>query len=200
MIATKSIALFGGSFDPIHSGHLYLIEELLKTSKFEKLIVIPAGDPWQKNPMASKADRLAMVEIALNQMQSKYKELEISSYEIDKEGPSYAFQTLEYFASQYRGEKLIWVIGSDAFESVNTWAEVDRVIDQVEFLVINRPGGTINKDQIPTGLTWRQIEISALDISSTKIRTLIKEGKAFEPLLPSSVSSYIKSHRIYAAA
>ncbi|MFM7451161.1 MAG: nicotinate-nicotinamide nucleotide adenylyltransferase, partial [Actinomycetota bacterium] len=83
MIATKSIALFGGSFDPIHNGHLFVIEELLSSARFEKFIVIPAGNPWQKSVAASVAHRLAMVEMALKDCMSKYRELEISRFEID---------------------------------------------------------------------------------------------------------------------
>ena len=102
MIATKSIALFGGSFDPIHNGHLFLIEELINSGRFEKFIVIPAGAPWQKSVAASSADRLAMVEIALKDVMSQSNELEISRFEIDGSGPSYAFESIEYFRPQIR--------------------------------------------------------------------------------------------------
>ncbi len=200
MIATKSIALFGGSFDPIHNGHLFLIEELLNSGRFERFIVIPAGAPWQKSVAASGADRLAMVEIALKDCMSKFNELEISRFEIDGSGPSYAFQSIEYFNSQNPGDNLVWIIGSDAFAKINEWKEIEQVAKSVEFLVVNRPGQKLEIPKIPESITYSQIEIKALDLSSTKVRNLIKASEPFESLLPSGVVAYIKSHGIYAAA
>jgi nicotinate-nucleotide adenylyltransferase len=200
LIATKSIALFGGSFDPIHNGHLFLIEELLNSGRFERFIVIPAGAPWQKSVAASGADRLAMVEIALKDCMSKFNELEISRFEIDGSGPSYAYQSIEYFNSQNPGDNLVWIIGSDAFAKINEWKEIEQVAKSVEFLVVNRPGQKLEIPKIPESITYSQIEIKALDLSSTKVRNLIKASEPFESLLPSGVVAYIKSHGIYAAA
>ena len=200
MIATKSIALFGGSFDPIHNGHLFLIEELLNSGRFERFIVIPAGAPWQKSVAASGADRLAMVEIALKDCMNKYRELEISRFEVDNSGPSYAYQSIEYFKLQNPGDNLVWIIGSDAFAKINEWKEIEQVAKSVEFLVVNRPGQKLEIPKIPESITYSQIEIKALDLSSTKVRNLIKASEPFESLLPSGVVAYIKSHGIYAAA
>jgi len=200
LIATKSIALFGGSFDPIHNGHLFLIEELLNSARFERFIVIPAGAPCQKSVAASGADRLAMVEIALKDCMSKFNELEITRFEIDGSGPSYAFQSIEYFNSQNPGDNLVWIIGSDAFAKINEWKEIEQVAKSVEFLVVNRPGQKLEIPKITESITYSQIEIKALDLSSTKVRNLIKASEPFESLLPSGVVAYIKSHGIYAAA
>ena len=200
MIATKSIALFGGSFDPIHNGHLFVIEELLSSARFEKFIVIPAGNPWQKSVAASADHRLAMVEIALKDCMSRYRELEISRFEIDDASPSYAFQSIDYFTSQNPGDNLVWIIGSDAFAKINEWKEIEQVAKSVEFLVVNRPGQKLEIPKIPESITYSQIEIKALDLSSTKVRNLIKASEPFESLLPSGVVAYIKSHGIYAAA
>ena len=91
MIATKKIAIFGGSFDPIHNGHLYLITSILDSKIFEKLIVIPAGDPWQKEMHASKLDRLAMTRIALKGLRA-----DIDDCEMSRTGPSYAIDTAKH--------------------------------------------------------------------------------------------------------
>jgi len=200
LIATKSIALFGGSFDPIHNGHLFLIEELINSGRFEKFIVIPAGAPWQKSVAASSADRLAMVEIALKDVMSQSNELEISRFEIDGSGPSYAFESIEYFRSQNPGDHLVWIIGSDAFAKIDSWKELEKLAQSVEFLVINRPHQKIDITRIPSSITFSQIEIDAIDLSSTQIRKLVGESKPFESLVPLGVASYIKSHGIYAAA
>ncbi len=200
MIATKSIALFGGSFDPIHNGHLFVIEELLSSNRFEKFVVIPAGNPWQKSVAASPAHRLAMVEIALKDCMSKYRELEISRFEIDDVRPSYAFQSIYYFASHNPGDNLVWIIGSDAFAKIDEWKEIEQVAKSVEFLVITRPGQKLESAKVAKSITYSQIEINALDISSTKVRNLIKASQPFDSLVPAGVAAYIQSQGIYAAA
>ena len=200
MIATKSIALFGGSFDPIHNGHLFVIEELLSSARFEKFIVIPAGNPWQKSVAASGADRLAMVEIALKDCMNKYRKLEISRFEIDDSRPSYAFQSINYFTMQNPGANLVWIIGSDAFAKIDEWKEIEQVAKSVKFLVITRPGEKLESAKAAKSITFSQIEINALDISSTKVRNLIKASEPFDSLVPAGVAAYIKSQGIYAAA
>jgi nicotinate-nucleotide adenylyltransferase len=200
LIATKSIALFGGSFDPIHNGHLFVIEELLSSARFEKVIVIPAGNPWQKSVAASAAHRLAMVEIALKECMSKYRELEISRFEIDDSRPSYAFQSINYFTMQNPGANLVWIIGSDAFAKIDEWKEIEQVAKSVKFLVITRPGEKLESAKAAKSITFSQIEINALDISSTKVRNLIKASEPFDSLVPAGVAAYIKSQGIYAAA
>lgn len=200
MIATKSIALFGGSFDPIHNGHLFVIEELLSSARFEKFIVIPAGNPWQKSVAASAVHRLAMVEIALKDYMSKYRELEISRFEIDDLRPSYAFQSIDYFTVQNPGANLVWIIGSDAFAKIDQWKEIEQVAKSVKFLVITRPGEKLESAKAAKSITYSQIEINALDISSTKVRNLIKASEPFDSLVPAGVAAYIKSQGIYAAA
>ena len=200
MIATKSIALFGGSFDPIHNGHLFVIEELLSSARFEKFIVIPAGNPWQKSVAASGAHRLAMVEIALKDCMSRYRELEISRFEIDDASPSYAFQSIDYFTSQNFGDNLVWIIGSDAFAKIDEWKEIEQVAKSVEFLVITRPGQKLESAKVAKSITYSQMEMNALDISSTKVRNLIKASEPFDSLVPAGVAAYIKSQGIYAAA
>ena len=200
MIATKSIALFGGSFDPIHNGHLFVIEELLSSARFEKFIVIPAGNPWQKSVAASADHRLAMVEIALKDCMSRYRELEISRFEIDDPRPSYAFQSIDYFTIQNPGDNLVWIIGSDAFAKIDEWKEIEQVAKSVEFLVITRPGQKLESAKVAKSITYSQMEMNALDISSTKVRNLIKTSEPFDSLVPAGVAAYIKSQGIYAAA
>ena len=200
MIATKSIALFGGSFDPIHNGHLFVIEELLSSARFEKFIVIPAGNPWQKSVAVSAAHRLAMVEIALKDCMSRYRELEISRFEIDDASPSYAFQSIDYFTMQNPGDNLVWIIGSDAFAKIDEWKEIEQVAKSVEFLVITRPGQKLESAKVAKSITYSQMEMNALDISSTKVRNLIKTSEPFDSLVPAGVAAYIKSQGIYAAA
>ena len=94
----------------------------------------------QKSVAASAPHRLAMVEIALKDCMSRYRELEISRFEIDDPRPSYAFQSIEYFTTQNPGNNLVWIIGSDAFAKIDKWKEVEQVAKSVEFLVITRPG------------------------------------------------------------
>ena len=141
-----------------------------------------------------------MVEIALKDCMSKYRELEISRFEIDDPRPSYAFQSINYFTMQNPGDNLVWIIGSDAFAKIDQWKEIEQVAKSVEFLVITRPGQKLESAKVAKSITYSQIEINALDISSTKVRNLIKASEPFDSLVPAGVAAYIKSQGIYAAA
>ena len=141
-----------------------------------------------------------MVEIALKDCMSRYRELEISRFEIDDASPSYAFQSIDYFTSQNPGDNLVWIIGSDAFAKIDEWKEIEQVAKSVEFLVITRPGQKLESAKVAKSITYSQMEMNALDISSTKVRNLIKTSEPFDSLVPAGVAAYIKSQGIYAAA
>lgn len=193
MIKIKSCAIFGGSFDPIHNGHLHLIDSLSKSHKFDRLVVVPAGDPYQKKCLASPEDRLKMVELAL-----AGKSVEVSDCEIRRPGPSYAIDTVKEIESLFHAERYLWIIGSDAFAGIRSWNRFEELIEKVEFLVVIRPGsGEI--EAIP-GVRFERFEIGALDVSSTEIRSRVGNREDVAHLLPTSVAAYIEEKGLYGAA
>ena len=195
MIATKKIAIFGGSFDPIHNGHLYLITSILDSKIFEKLIVIPAGDPWQKEMHASKLDRLAMTQIALKGIR-----VDVNDCEVSRTGPSYAIDTAKHLIDSEPQARYTWIIGSDALQNIATWHRLEELTNIVDFLVIIRPGHAIEAANVHAEVKWSSIEIEALDISSTAVRHLLAEGRDVSHLIPQEVHRYIIEKRLYGAA
>lgn len=195
MIATKNFAIFGGSFDPIHNGHLHLIASILESQKFEKLIVVPAGDPWQKNPHASKEDRLAMTRLAVKGMR-----IDVDDCEVSRTGPSYAIDTAKQLSIKYHDARFTWIIGSDALLSLTTWHKFEELVTLVEFLVIKRPGHEIDATKVHAEIKWSSIEIAALDISATKVRAALTSGSDVSQWIPTEVHRYITEKRLYGAA
>lgn len=195
LIATKDFAIFGGSFDPIHNGHLHLIRKVIESESFAKIIVIPAGDPWQKRPVASKSDRLFMTKLALKDLRA-----EVDDYEVSRAEPSYAIDTIKHLKEKFPEVSFTWVIGSDALGNLHTWKDIDSLAKEITFLVIKRPGHFIASESVHPGVNWKEIEISALDISATKIRVAISEGRDVRQWVPENVLSYIKEKGLYGAA
>lgn len=193
MIKIKSCAIFGGSFDPIHLGHLHLIREVQSSGLVDKLIVVPAGHPWQRETHADATYRFEMAQLAL-----AGTDVVVSDCEIKRAGDSYAIDTVLEISQLYPAEKIFWVIGSDAFSRIGTWHRYGELIDLVEFLVIVRPGYEVT----PPGASvkWQILEIGALDISATQIRRNIREGLPITGLVSSEVDAYIKEHGLYGAA
>ena len=195
MIATNHFAIFGGSFDPIHNGHLHLITSLLDSHRFQKIIVIPAGDPWQKKPQAAKEDRLAMTRLALAGLA-----VEVNDCEVMRSGPSYAIDTATLLKSQNPNAHLTWIIGSDALSKLSTWNRFEELAKLVDFLVIQRPGYVTENSMVHSNIDWSSVEIEALDISATQIRKALSEGRDISGLVPHQVARYIAEKRLYGAA
>lgn len=204
------IALFGGTFDPIHNGHLHVIKELLGSKRFEKIIVIPSGDPQLRAaPIASSKDRLAIVQLAIAEL--KLGDLvEVSDYEITKNGPSFAIDTARYFMKIYPGKEFSWIIGSDAYSKVDQWRESEALMELISFIVIERPevessttaGIGANQDQEDDDGydSYGFEDIDALTISATDIREKLSKHESITDLTPQSVERYIIERNLYGSA
>ena len=193
MIKIKNCAIYGGTFDPIHNGHLHLIDAILSNSEFERLIIVPAGNPWQKKSFATAEERLKMLKLALAE-----RDAVISDCEIRRSGPSYAIDTLTEIESDYPADKYTWILGSDAIAKIQSWHQFEELKSKLDFLVIKRPGTSIS--DIPTGVSYSELDIKAPDISATAIRARIASGQSIAGLVPESVASFIEKNGIYGAA
>ncbi|MBM3742800.1 MAG: nicotinate (nicotinamide) nucleotide adenylyltransferase [Actinobacteria bacterium] len=191
MIKTKNCAIFGGTFDPIHLGHLHVIDNLLNSKKFDSIVVVPAGNPAIREAIASPQERLEMVKIAL-----KDRDIEISDCEVNRPGTSFAIDTAIEIQNQHPGANLHWVIGSDAFAQISSWHKIEELANLVEFLVVERPGPSFIGSQIKAN----SIKIDALPISATEIRSLIDKRATVSEKLPANVYAYIKAKGLYGAS
>ena len=186
-IATE-IAIIGGTFDPIHNGHLQLISEVAK--KFEKVIVIPTGTPWLKEhtPLASGEQRVAMTQIAINSLNLGDK-VQVSAIEVKRAGPSYAIDTVNELSQIYPDCRFTLVLGSDAASNLSKWHRSDELQKLVSILVVKRPGVQASN--------FAEIEISAPNLSSTQIRDKVANSTDIANLVNPTVAAFIKEHQLY---
>jgi nicotinate-nucleotide adenylyltransferase len=187
------IAIFGGTFDPIHSAHLVVAREAAQQFNLDEVIVIPAADPPHK-PRLERTPfqhRYRMVELAC----AGDPKLRPSRLEEGRE-PSYSIDTIERLKRERPGDELFFLIGADAFAEIRSWHRWQDVVDAVEFIVVTRPGHSY---EIPSGARVSRLDSVDLPVSSSAIRAKLGEGgKASE--LPASILSYVREHRLYGAS
>ena len=186
-VATK-IAIIGGTFDPIHIGHLQVIFEVAK--RFEKVIVIPTGNPWLKEhtPIASGEQRVAMVQIAVNSLNLDER-VQVSAIEVKRPGPSYAIDTVNELSKIYPDCQFTLVLGSDAATNLSKWHRSEELQKLVDLLVVKRAGVDSS--------SFDEIEISAPDLSSTQIRDKVANSADISELVIPTVASFIREHHLY---
>ncbi|MDR0977831.1 MAG: nicotinate (nicotinamide) nucleotide adenylyltransferase [Endomicrobium sp.] len=190
----SKIAVFGGSFDPVHNSHIQIVEFALESRKFTKVIFVPAYSPPHKSRQyAAVEDRIAMLRLAVQGLGG----IEINLYEVLKKGVVYSYQTLDHFHYLYPHDEIYMIIGSDSLLDLPTWKNIDYLAGSYKFMVVKRPGVKIGKN---TKYLDRCIfaENEAGDISSTMIRHMIKENSQKTHLfLNEKVYDYIVKRRLY---
>lgn len=180
------IGLYGGTFDPIHNGHLHVIHELISRKVVDKVLVLPAGEPRlrEHSPIASGPQRRTMCQLAIKTLPAEIaSHVEVNPIEILREGPSYTIDTVEAVAQAYEGDEIVLILGTDAYEKLDQWHRVEDLKKLVSFCVIDRPDfpGAANLD------------IDALKISATEVRN----SEKVEELVPAPVAAYIKEQNLY---
>ncbi|MDP8298943.1 MAG: nicotinate-nucleotide adenylyltransferase [Candidatus Tantalella remota] len=187
------IGLLGGTFNPIHMGHLVLAQECWFRLSLDKVIFIPAFLPPHKEVVSdiSVADRLNMVRIALE----GDKRFEISTYEIDKGGTSYSVDTIDHFIGVY-GEQaeLFFITGADSIDTLAEWKDVEKILEAVTFVVATRPGW---KDKGPFEDNMLRVDIPALEVSSSMVRERVENRQPIDHIVPPKVVKYIRNKGLY---
>jgi nicotinate-nucleotide adenylyltransferase len=209
------IGLLGGTFDPVHSGHLDVARAALKALSLEKVLLIPSRTPPHRHaPQAKGADRLAMVRAAI----ADEPNLEAATIELEAAGPSYTSATLDRFAaSGVDTHSLCFIAGADAFAEIPTWHDYPDLLNRCHFAVVSRPGLPVERlrTQLPrlashmVSVTANQpyatpaqasiflIDAPTAPVSSTDVRALIARGASIKGLVPDAVAAYIDAHRLY---
>jgi len=185
------IAIYGGTFDPIHDAHVQVAEEAIRVAELDRVLLIPASDPPHKPGLARAPyeDRLHMVELAV----AGHPHLQASDIE-RRQGRSYSIDTIRELKAQLpQGTEWFFLIGADAFAEIGTWYKFAEVMASVVFLVVARPGYTY---QIPTGAQVIPIESLALHVSSSEIRHDLDGGR-MPGHLPPAVATYIREKGLY---
>ncbi len=185
------IGILGGTFNPIHIGHLILAEETREKIGLEKIIFMPAYLPPHKvsSDIAAAQDRLKMVRLAT----AGNAFFSVSDIEIKRDGRSYTIDTVKELKLLYPKDELYFIIGSDLLAYLEEWKDLDEIIKLLKFIVATRPGYPLEK--IPSHIAT--IPIRAVDISGFEIRKAIKEKKSFRYLVPEKVFDYVKKYKLY---
>ena len=195
---SRRIGVMGGTFDPIHLGHLVAAEEARWQFGLDRVVFVPAGRPWQKPVGVTPAeDRYLMTVIAT----ASNPAFTVSRLEIDHPGPAYTVDTLRRLrAEQEDGTRLYFIIGADAVLQLLTWKEPDQVLAQAEFIAATRPSFDLERlvSKVP-GAAGRvhRMDIPALAISSSDIRARVARGAPIQYLVPDGVARYIHEHGLY---
>lgn len=179
-------AIFGGTFDPIHSAHLTVAHEAAEAFALDQVLFIPAGNPPHKEAGASYEDRFRMVELAC----AADPRFEPSRIEEGRE-KSYSIHTIERLAAPE--QTLLFIIGADAFAEIRTWHRWEDVVRSVEFIVVTRPGHDYSS---PAGARVHRLDTVALPVSSSEIRQELAKGKT-PAVLPGAVAEYIQQRGLY---
>ena len=182
----SAVGIYGGTFDPIHLGHLHVITQLIQRELVDNLLIVPAGQPLLRTdaPVATGAQRRTMCQLAIDSLPAEIlSRVEVNPIEILREGPSYAIDTVDAVAATYPQAQIILFVGSDAYVNIEKWHRVEELKKKCRIIVIERPG-----------YSFEGLDISALDISATQIR----EGSSNQ--IPESVAHYIKENGLYASA
>ena len=196
------VGLLGGSFDPLHLGHLALGEEARETLNLDKLLFVPAGAPWMKRrrKLADGLERLEMVRLAV----SSNPCFGVSSLEVERPGPTYSVDTLEELHRQAGGRnEYYFILGADVVEDVGRWKEPARVLELCTLVVAYRPGygqpDLATLDAVQPGASAKAILLDTipLDISSTGVRRRVARGRSVRYLVPPEVDTYIREHGLY---
>jgi len=191
--------ILGGSFNPIHIGHLILAEEVREKLKLEKIIFVPANlAPHKDNrDLAPAADRYRMIELAIKG--NKY--FSVSDIEIKRKGSSYTIDTLKEFKEKNPADELYFITGSDLLKYLQDWKDLKEIVRMVSFVVATRPGYPL--EEIPSCVNSSPekaittVEIRAVDVSAFEVREAIKENKSFRYLVPEAVFDYINKKGLY---
>ena len=206
------IGIFGGSFDPIHKGHIESLKSVTEKLNLSKVLVIPNKvSPLKDLSVASSLEKIKMLEIAFKD----FKEIEIEDYELKKEGPSFMIETLQYLDEKLGKKKhFLLIIGEDSFQSFHHWKNNQDIIKMTSILVMNRPG--LNNDQTSKAIELHQdcientlgdnnfkkgkiyfIKIKPNPASSTHIRDNIYNQNVLEESLDDDVLKYLQKQKIY---
>ena len=185
------VGILGGTFNPIHIGHLILAEEAREKLGLDKVIFVPTYLPPHKEDtgIASASSRLAMVKLAIQ----GHPCFSVSDKEIKRDGRSYTIDTIKEFKKENPEDELYFIIGSDLLNYLEDWKDLAQIIKLVKFIAATRPGYALEK--IPSYI--QTLEIRAVDVSGFEIRERIKQSKSFRYLVPEAVYRYITENKLY---
>ena len=186
------IGVMGGTFDPIHHGHLVAASEVAHEFDLDEVVFVPTGRPWQKSNVSPSEHRYLMTVIAT----ASNPRFTVSRVDVDREGPTYTIDTLRDLKTQRPDAELFFITGADAVAQILSWRDHDELWELAHFVAVSRPGHILSTDGLPSD-DVSQLEVPALSISSTACRARVREGEPVWYLVPDGVVQYIAKHHLY---
>ncbi|MDC3415589.1 nicotinate-nucleotide adenylyltransferase [Aquibacillus salsiterrae] len=185
----KKVGILGGTFDPPHYGHLLIAEEVYQALKLDEVWFIPSYEPPHKEKATSTVEkRLAMLEVAID----NNEHFSINKIEVNRSVKSYTINTIYQLNEQHPDMEFYFIIGADMVEYLPHWYRIDELMQLVKFVGVKRPDYTLK-----TNYPIIEVEVPALEISSTEIRQRLQQGKSIRYLVPDGVLAVIKENQLY---
>jgi len=185
------LGVFGGTFDPIHLGHLRAAENAREAMALDAVAFVPAGrSPFKGEPISSSWDRYAMVALAT----ACHRGFEPSERELAREGPSFTVDTIRALRREQPEDEIFLIIGSDTVRDLPSWRDSAELFAQCSVVAVNRPGEP-RPAALPAGVTW--VDGPGLAVSATDVRRRVKEGRSVRFLVPDAVADYVAKRRLY---
>lgn len=205
------LGIFGGTFNPVHNGHVRTAEEVRSSMALNRILFVPSGNPPLKSgDLADASDRFAMTVLAV----AGNPAFDVSEIELTGERKSFTVDTVRSLLYSYPHDHLFLILGADAFLDMPNWYRPDELVSLIDIIVMSRPGTTSTDIaaspflaglipdaqgiwQLPGKKTISLVAVAPHDISSTGIRQLVRSGRSIDHLVPASVAEYISAHRLY---
>jgi nicotinate-nucleotide adenylyltransferase len=189
------IGFLGGTFDPIHFGHLLAAQDAFEQHKLDRLVIVPAAQaPLKPNETQStSADRLAMVRAA-TEWDTRF---EVSAFELSKGGVSFTIDSARHFRALYPNDELFWVIGGDQLPKLHLWKDIESLAAIVQFIFLERPGYPVKAAPDVPGLRLHRCDGHLLAISSTELRDRTRRGLSLDYFVPHKAIVYIREKGLY---
>ncbi|MFD1203047.1 nicotinate-nucleotide adenylyltransferase [Leucobacter albus] len=192
MTNRRRVGVMGGTFDPIHHGHLVAASEVAKSFDLDEVVFVPTGQPWQKSNVSQSEHRYLMTVIAT----ASNPQFTVSRVDVDRDGPTYTVDTLRDLKRLMPDAELFFISGADAVKQIVSWKDVEKLWELAHFIAVSRPGHELSL----SGLSHDNVsllEIPALSISSTDCRERVSRGYPVWYLVPDGVVQYIAKHGLY---
>ena len=189
------IGFLGGSFDPVHFGHLLAAQDVYEQYQFDRLILVPAAQaPLKpKEVQSSLEDRLVMLRAAIEWD----KRFEISDVELRRGGVSYTIDSVRHFRAMFPDDELYWIIGGDQLPRINLWKDIEELARIIEFIFLERPGHPAKPTPDVPGLRLHRCDGHLIEISSSELRDRVRRGLSLHYFCPQKVINHIAARQLY---
>ena len=195
--AGRKIGVFGGTFDPVHVGHLIAAEEARASLSLDEVVFVPAGRPWFKEgrPLTGAGHRLAMVELAV----AGHAHFRVWDVEVRRPGPSYTVDTLEELRTELgEAAELYLIVGTDVLSELSRWQRPERVVEMATIVGMRRAGAEeLGPEQMEAPSRPLIVDGPRIEVSGADLRRRVAEGRPIRYMVPEAVERYIREHRLY---